>query len=158
MKTSKPHQLFADYLGNQRVLSHPEEFLGPNWREVLNFWMYLDTLSYEQLYMARVLYCNLDVADRDLIWNAASEVTSRHISNCVYVSTPGHLGGLATLELIGAHKILEQGKELKIVQLFLEPRTNVSVPLIEVTQTASLVTSFPGETCYGVGYVGAVES
>jgi hypothetical protein len=133
MKISKSHQVFVIRLRNQRALSHPEEFLGPNWKEVLNFWLYIDTLSDEQLNMARVLYCNLDVADRvyaeNLIWNAACIVTSKQISNWAYMSTPGLVPGVATRELIGANKILEQGKELKIVQLFLDPRTNVSMPL-----------------------------
>jgi hypothetical protein len=123
MKTSKPHQLFADYLGNQRVLSHPEEFLGTNWKEVINFWMYLDTLSYEQLDIVDSQYRAFDLADKDSVWflarNAASEVTSRHISNCVYVSTSGHVRATATIELMGAHKILEQGKTLTFVPMFL---------------------------------------
>ena len=123
MSYSKTHQRFADNLRNQRALSHPEEFLGPNWKEVLNFWLYIDTLSDEQLNMARVLYCNLDVADRvyaeNLIWNAACIVTSKQISNWAYMSTPGLVPGVATRELIGANKILEQGIPLTFVPIFL---------------------------------------
>jgi hypothetical protein len=123
MKTSKPHQLFANLLRNQRALNHPEEFLGPNWKDVLNFWIYLDTLSEEQLDMVYSQYRAFDLKDTDSVWclarNAAHEVTSRHISNCVYVSTPGHVGGAATIELMGAHKILEQGKPLTFVPMFL---------------------------------------
>jgi hypothetical protein len=123
MKTSKPHHLFVDYLGNQRALSNPDEFLGPNWKDVLNFWLYLDTLSYEQLDIVDSQYRAFDLADKDSVWflarNAASEVTSRHISNCVYVSTPGHVRATATIELMGAHKILGQGDTLTCVPMFL---------------------------------------
>jgi hypothetical protein len=33
----------------QEVLSNPEKYLGPNWVKVLDFWVYLDTLTEEQL-------------------------------------------------------------------------------------------------------------
>ena len=124
MKISKTHQSFADRLNNQRALNHPEEFLGPNWKEVLNFWLYIDTLSPEQLGIVSGSYLALELTDKvygeNLIWNAACGVISEHIFNCVYVSAPCLTTGVATRELIGAHKILEQGKELKIVQLFLD--------------------------------------
>ncbi len=45
MKISTTHQRFVRILSNQRALEHPEEFLGPNWKDILNFWLYLDTLS-----------------------------------------------------------------------------------------------------------------
>jgi hypothetical protein len=124
MKISKTHRRFADLLGNQRSLSHPNEFLGPNWEDVLNFWLYLDTLSEEQFNVARSTYWNLGVDDRisiqNLAQNAACVVTGKHISQSADLATPGYAGGVAARELIGSHKILEQGKELKIVQLFLE--------------------------------------
>jgi hypothetical protein len=47
-------------------------------------------------------------------------VTDKRISASAYLATPGYAGGVAARELIGSHKILEQGKELKIVQLFLD--------------------------------------
>jgi hypothetical protein len=123
MKISKPHQRFANILNNQRVLSHPEEFLGPNWKDVLNFWIYLDTLTFEQIDIARNRVRNLDDAhinySKNLASIAASEATNHYISHCVYVSAPGYAGFVAK-ELIGAHKILEQGQTLTLVPLFLE--------------------------------------
>jgi hypothetical protein len=123
MKISKTHQRFADRLNDQRALDYPEEFLGPNWREVLNFWLYIDTLSIEQLNMASDLYWALDRADRnyavDLANNAAGEVTSDDISHHAYMSAPGWAGGNATRELIGAHKILGQGKPLTFATLLI---------------------------------------
>jgi hypothetical protein len=32
----------------QDVLDHPENYLGPNYKELLNFWVYWDSLSEEQ--------------------------------------------------------------------------------------------------------------
>lgn len=121
MKTSKPHQLFADYLGNQRVLSHPEEFLGTNWKEVINFWMYLDTLSYEQLDIVDSQYCAYDLADKISMLNLAESVANTTTTERIaYVSAmAGWWNRGATWELMGAHKILEQGKPLTFVPLFL---------------------------------------
>jgi hypothetical protein len=124
MSYSKTHQRFADNLRNQRALSHPEEFLGPNWKDVLNFWFYIDTLSLEQFEIARSRFWNLDVADRKyvekLICDASCDVTSEQVSDCLYMSTLRWTLTNATLELIGAHKILEQSGDIRIVQLFLE--------------------------------------
>ncbi len=124
MKISKIHQRFANRLGNQRALSHPEEFLGPNWKEVLNFWIYLDTLSEEKLRLSRSSYDNLNPEYCDpaclLARNAALNTVRVFIFNCAFLADPDSGSGNATLELIGAHKILEQGKSLKIVPLFLD--------------------------------------
>jgi hypothetical protein len=146
MKISKIHQNFADrQLYYQRALENPEEYLGPNWKDVLNFWIYLDTLSFEQFETVRMLYLKLNgYYEWRLARNTAREVTSESITQSVYASalTSGPAGAAratleliethadvlaggecaarATFELIGAHKLLDQGKELKIVQLFLD--------------------------------------
>jgi hypothetical protein len=125
MTISKTHQKFARLTNNQRALSHPEEFLGPNWKDVLNFWFFIDTLSEEQIRYAERRFWNLDVADRisarNLAFDAATDTIMCHSdADEAFMATPGHAVGNATRELIGAHKILEQGKELKIIQLFLD--------------------------------------
>jgi hypothetical protein len=122
MKISKPHQNFADRLNNQRALSHPEEFLGPNWKELLNFWLYYETLSFEQLVIARRRYLSLDrshIASMfDSAESAAINTTNEIISHHAYMSAPiGAVG--TTWELIGVHKILEQDIPLTFVPLFL---------------------------------------
>ena len=54
MNYSYTHQEFARHLkkfyniNEQDVLSNPENYLGPNYREILNQWFYLDSLSSEQ--------------------------------------------------------------------------------------------------------------
>jgi len=42
---SKTHEEFSERLSYKklRVLSHPQEFLGPNFEAVLNFWLILET-------------------------------------------------------------------------------------------------------------------
>jgi hypothetical protein len=53
---SKIHKRFLESLNNPRVLENPEEFLGPNYKEVLNFWLILDELSEEQLRVVKERY------------------------------------------------------------------------------------------------------
>jgi hypothetical protein len=125
MKISETHQRFANRIDNQRILLHlwhPENFLGPNWKDVLNFWLYLDTLSPSQL-----LNTSNDNKLADLVdsWNfyeeAAEETIGEDIYYEAYWSPPhGFAARRATIELIASHKILEQGKSLMFVPMFLE--------------------------------------
>jgi hypothetical protein len=134
MKISKTHQNFANCPGNARALSHPDEFLGPNWKEVLNFWIFIDTLSVKQLRIADSRYWFFDPAyrrgsrdlarksaehvDRPLV-NCYAQLTSELILDRVLRFSPNLGAGYATWELIGVHKILEQGRSLTFVPLFL---------------------------------------
>jgi hypothetical protein len=133
MKTSKTHQRFAYLLGNQRALDCPEEFLGPNWRDVLNFWLYLDTLSLDQFAIVRVESVNLFAKYGDSVWrsawNAACNTTNVAICNRIFMATSGANSSAtrawdnpayATLELIGTYEFLEQGKSLTFVPLFMD--------------------------------------
>ncbi len=124
MKISKSHQRFANRLRNQRALSNPDEFLGPNWKDVLNFWLYLDTLSNEQFEKVSERYWALVLTDRSSAWNLANntacEVTSEQVGDCAFMAAPGWAGGDATRELIGAHKILKQGKSLTFATLLIK--------------------------------------
>jgi hypothetical protein len=53
---SKIHKCFSECLETPRVLENPEEFLGPNFEAVLNFWLILDDLSEEQLEVVKKRY------------------------------------------------------------------------------------------------------
>jgi hypothetical protein len=129
MKISKTHQRFANRLRNHRALSHPDEFLGPNWKDVLNFWIYLDTLSDEQLEIAEDRYDESLLDAWDIVDDAAWETfdaCSFGVGVYPYVIASSIIGYSdhgdykTTLELIGAHKILEQGKPLVLVPLWLD--------------------------------------
>ncbi len=132
-KISKIHGNFAYNLDNQSALSHPVAFLGPNWKSVLNFWLYLDTLSPKQIEVSADRYAELRwVGDyyrrhslaRNASWDTIgvcySGVAWNKTSTTVgYPSTLAGQAGYATWELIGSHKILERGKTLTFVPLFL---------------------------------------
>jgi hypothetical protein len=128
MKISTTHQRFADILRSQRALSHPYEFLGPNWKEVLNFWLYLGGLSTEQLEIDEDRYEEVPLDGVDIVENAAWEtlnacsagVTSRQKATRIFNAINGCVASIATMELVGVHKILEQGKSLTFVPMFLD--------------------------------------
>ena len=135
-KISKIHGNFAYNLDNQSALSHLVAFLGPNWKSVLNFWLYLDTLSPKQIEVSGDHYSELRWVDdyygrhslaRYASWSTIGVIYSgvawnKTSTTVGYPPAPalaGQAAGHATYELIGSHKILEQGKPLTFVPLFL---------------------------------------
>ena len=126
MKISTIHQKFADYLEKPEALQHPENFLGPNYFAVINFWMFLDTLSKEQLKTVNGRYdaawwhtrnaakyaAWYDVAlsaTRPADWTTAWEAAW---------DAAGSAAAYATLETIGSHILIEQGRSLFFVPMF----------------------------------------
>jgi hypothetical protein len=129
MTYSKTHQRFADHLNNQRALEHPEEFLGVNYKDVLNFWWFLDDLSEYQLKIVGERYLDLDYKVRcaagAAAWAAAYDADAWDASawDAAYWGGAARAAaGLATWELIGSHRLLEQGKSLVFLPLFLKRR------------------------------------
>jgi hypothetical protein len=120
MTYSKTHQRFADRLNNQRALEHPEEFLGPNWKDVLNFWWFLDGLSEEQWKIFRERYAALDPKIRDDACVAACVAARDAAYDAAACVAAAGGAGYATYELIGSHRLSEQEKSLTFLPLFLD--------------------------------------
>jgi hypothetical protein len=127
---SKSHQRFSERLRNPKVLTHPEEFLEPNYEEVLNFWMILDDLSKEQwrdVNERHVAFINENRSEWDKAVDLACEA-SREVVGCKYAYEAG-LAALdvtklwavcwATRELIAMHLILSQ-QPLTFFEMILE--------------------------------------
>jgi hypothetical protein len=132
MTYSKTHKCFADRLYNQRALEHPEDYLGSNWKDVLNFWWYLEGLSGEQRKIVVERYWALGYEVRDAAraaawdvaraaaWDVAYDVAFWAACYDVGGVKYGCPAGYATSELIGSHCLLEQGKPLTFLLLFLD--------------------------------------
>jgi hypothetical protein len=118
MTYSKTHKRFADRLNNQRALEHPEEFLGVNYKDVLNFWWFIDDLSKYQLKIVVERYWDLDDEVRDAA-RAAAWKAAAYYADAAYDAVAWN-AGYATLELIGSHRLLKQGKPLTFLLLFLD--------------------------------------
>ncbi len=127
MKISKIHKKFASYLESQRVLTIPENYLGPNWEAVINFWLYLDTLTEEQLKVVGERYVALGREELniacDKAWSAAADATdfADDAETAAYysVSCASSAACQATRELIGLQKLLDQGYQPVFLPLFL---------------------------------------
>jgi hypothetical protein len=119
MTYSKIHQTFSNYLKQPDALKNPGKYLGFNYQDVLNFWIYLDTLSYEDKEKMNDRYRALDEEVRDSAVDAAIDAAKEVVGwkfryaawNAAVVVTGWRVVfGNATAELIAHHKLLEQGK------------------------------------------------
>jgi hypothetical protein len=142
MKISTTHQRFVDLLNDQTALEYPERFLGPNWKDVLNFWIYLDTLSIKRLksineeknymigprcsYLTKirtiipsVIMINGEMKD------SFAYIASEAVYNTIYhknnaLNDAAFKAFLATKELIGGSLLLvELNYTLPVLQLFI---------------------------------------
>jgi hypothetical protein len=120
MKISRTHQILSDNLKNTEVLTNPEPFLGPNWETILRFWLYGESLTYEQkdeLFRRYVVIdIDIDTFNRawDLAYDAAVEVIGKDNWNAVYLSAS--YSGI-TMELIAMHLLFERGHSLTFIPL-----------------------------------------
>jgi hypothetical protein len=128
MKISKTHKLFSEYLGEPRALTNPEDFLGPNWEDVINFWLYVDTLSEDEIDKMNHPYWDLDYDVLDSAYViakvAATEVVGGVVANSAWLAAINvaswYIFGYATDELIASHNLLEQGKSPTFLPLCLK--------------------------------------
>ena len=109
MPISKAHQRFSNRLQNPEALTNPQDFLGPNYETVLNFWWTMDSLTETQWNEVARRYDALDYAACYAAcyaaWSAA-RYAARDAAR------------YATYELIGMHTLLNDGKTLLFVPLF----------------------------------------
>jgi hypothetical protein len=118
MTYSKTHQKFSEHLKNPDVLTDPGKYLGPNWEDVLNFWIYIETLSDKEKEAIADRYYTLDDYVRNSAWNAARVAAEEVVGNEFRVEAwraSHYVTGCdvfcdATLELITHHKLIEQYK------------------------------------------------
>jgi hypothetical protein len=123
MKISKTHRRFSKELEDPKILTNPEDFLGPNWEDVINFWLHLDGLSWsKKLKMNNsflALEDNVRMSARVASLGAAKEVVGEDVRYAAHCVNCLSIFGYATLELIAQHKLLEQGKTLTALPLCL---------------------------------------
>ena len=133
MNYSKAHQNFSNRLENPEALTSPQDFLGPNYQTVINFWWFMDSLSEDQWKEVARRYDALDTAAwnaaraaakyaaRDTAYNAARNAAWDAAWDAARVAArdaAGYAAGYATSELIGMHTLLNDGKELLFVLFF----------------------------------------
>jgi hypothetical protein len=132
MNYSKTHQRFSTYLKVPESLERPEDFLGPNYAAVLNFWSWTDTLTARQpneVALRWQTYYDLGQCC-SVVAEDASYAVDPKAAHAAWEATwldvwmNGGDWGVAraitwaTQELIGMHILLEQGNQLVFVPMF----------------------------------------
>ena len=124
MNYSKAHQKFSNELQNPEALTSPQDFLGPNYETVLNFWWYMDSLTETQWKEVARRYDALDPAARVAAWDAAwdaagyaARVAAGVAAWDAAMSAAWYAARYATYELMGMHTLLNDGKDLLFVPL-----------------------------------------
>jgi hypothetical protein len=129
MKISTAHRLFSEYLEKPDALENPQDYLGPNYLAVLNFWLWIDTLSTDQWKEVARRYDAIPSAARDAsgdaAWSAARYAASDAAWNAAGVAAEDAArvaarvaAGWATVEIMGSHNLIEKGTPLTFVPLF----------------------------------------
>ncbi len=133
MNYSKAHQKFSTEFQNPEALTSPQDFLGPNYETVLNFWWTMDSLTETQWNEVARRYDALDSAAWDAAWDAAgyaarnaagdaagyaAEDAAVSAARSAAWSAAWSAAGYATYELMGMHTLLNDGKTLLFVPLF----------------------------------------
>jgi hypothetical protein len=121
MNYSKRHKWVASVFNhfpniNERdVLNYPQNYLGPNYKSVLNYWFYLESLSYiqERMYPDRFLSFNPET------WNEVF-LTSKELTK--EVIDPRFVDYLypIELELIASHLYIERGIPFTFLPLIID--------------------------------------
>jgi hypothetical protein len=148
MKISKTHQNFADRVQKlsgksaQDVLDHPGKYLGPNYKSVINFWLYLDTLSEDQLKDVEDCYHALRIKDimdaKNNLMRYAWDLRdgfSAGISAFIISPYAKPVANWATLELIGLKKLLKQGHQPLFLPLIYPLMENKKFNFREIYKT-----------------------
>jgi hypothetical protein len=133
IKISKAHQKFSELLNKPKALTNLAKYLGPNWEDVLNFWIYVEGLSEQEKEEMRQRYRALDgnvrISAYFAVSVAAKEVVGWEFRDAAFYAAydtaydvaEWGVGGRATLELIAHHKLLEQNKTLTFLPLYVKP-------------------------------------
>jgi hypothetical protein len=110
MNYSISHKRFVSQLNRyhcineQDILDHPENYLGPNYKELLNFWFYCESLSGEQwgVYRNRFWSLNFETLNRarSIATELAKEVIVPRFVDYIWVLDE---------ELIASHLYIERG-------------------------------------------------
>jgi hypothetical protein len=122
MTYSRIHQRFAAKLGNSKALTNPEDFLGPNYETVLNFWRYV--VSLEEETHNRINQRFFSYQPRlNLINKLCDKVLDRVRVDSLYLylacsSLQNEAIARATYEIILMDQLLEEGYKMTFLPMF----------------------------------------
>lgn len=121
MTYSRIHQRFAAEFGNSKVLTNPEEFLGPNYETVLNFWKFAGSLEEEvqkeimEKFRTKRPYLTLINSLCDKVRERIRMPPEIIFQVC---SPHGYTIARATYEIILMDQLLEEGYKMTFLPMF----------------------------------------
>jgi hypothetical protein len=139
MNYSKIHAHVAEYdaIDRDEILNEPQNYFGPNYQTVLNFWWFVESLQEEHLEKITELYDKefeisnfdgeirlLNIAeqriDQDFLSSAIGDCICEEIPHSDYSIRQSSHGAIfhATCELIAMDIIFERGEALVYVPMF----------------------------------------
>jgi hypothetical protein len=107
MEISHTLQRLSKELNNPEVLTNPEQFLGPNWETVLRWWLFEESLTYEQKDEMGRRYLASDIKTCKRAWNLARNAANEVIGKDNWAAVRGvsPYPQVITFELIALHKL-----------------------------------------------------
>jgi hypothetical protein len=109
MSYSHAHKRFAFFLAlhyeidEQDVLVNPQTYLGPNYKELLNYWFYMDSLSSEQWNVYKNRYIKLYDTIVIKAYNISKKLSKVIIDSRYIISLD-----FVEQEIVAAHLYLER--------------------------------------------------
>ncbi len=105
-------QFLSNLVGNPDVLTNPERHFGQNYKILINFWIYLDSLSREQLDVHFEKRGKLHGST----WRDAERLC-REAAGSIVSGDVRHFLGDCENEIIVSHILLESGSPLTFLPL-----------------------------------------
>ena len=118
---SIPHRRISDNV-NREILTSPQDYFGPNYKDLLNFWVYHETLSDYQLgnVWEKIYAMNGDT------WLQARDLIIKLSEQFDWFNVPPGFMTNVELEICFAHIILERGESLVFLPLYLDTYESVT--------------------------------
>ena len=111
---SRSHKRISEREYEDAILTYPQDYFGPNYRDLLNFWVYYETLSDYQL---GEVWKKIWEMDTDT-WGQARALLRKLSDQSDWFKVS--LGSMSAveMEICFAHIILEQGESLVFLPLY----------------------------------------
>ena len=126
MSYSKAHQRFSTNIRHSVALTAPQDFLGPNYKTLLDFWWFIESLTVDKLEAVSDRYFEIELLTRESAYHRASDAANiiteyaGYAANCTHNCGKSNcaIGLDVTYELIAMHNILDKGEFLMFIPLF----------------------------------------
>ncbi len=118
---SRSHKQIS-YNVNREILTSPQDYFGPNYKDLLNFWVYYETLTD---YQNDEVWNKIWAMDFDT-WLQARDLIIKLSDQVDWFNVPPSFMSIVEMEICFAHIILERGEILVFLPLYLDTYESVT--------------------------------